>query len=1031
MKMAENANIRGIEFEIKGSSDAATKALDDLASTLKKLKSVVGGGLGLSSVSVELKTLNEASKQAAGSAKLISDNAKASSNSGKKSVKETTQEIRRQSTALRDLNSTLKNVRSVWTDIPKLSKASADGFSVGDINDRLKSFSPGKYIAASVLQPITQALAMVEEQFDKSGVTAGGFFDSIIKHEQLATDNMTPFLQVLEFLKRMLGQGTQIVFDFAKALGKLSLKGIKGLGTIFTKPFTKGFHDIKGFATGIGKVVGSFKRILRYRIIRSVIREVSQAFGEGIKNLYGWSTMVGGKFAASMNQITTALTYFKNSVGAAVAPIINALAPAIDFLIDKVVALINVINQLFARLTGASSWTKAIKKATDYEDAIGGAGGAAKEALKYLAPFDELNVLPSDKGGGGGSSSGADYSGMFEEMESFSDGVSTFADKLKEAFSSGDWEGLGTLLGDKINELAEKIDFAGIGAKIGEYINGLFTTKYWTLKETNFTKIGADIATFLNNMLGGIDFDVIGRTVAQKFTVLGDLIIGFLEETDWSIVGKSIGNYIKGSLDELSEWIDEIDWGETLSAVVTGLIDFIAGLDLTGIIGSLLGAAKKILNGLIEGIVGLLTDEKTWKLVWAWLQDLPLKLAQIGIDIINALVDPIVTGMNEVIGAINDTFDLDIKPIEFQLIPDIPKEELTKHYDEAKREIESLSVDRPVVLGSKVESNSTYQELAAQIEADSKRQPINVALRVNGNDPSELGKTISDSIESGTSGKTFTTNVIGSLSKLKDDLSDIDRNVKATAIVEKTKFELSEQQRNMRTNALIQKTDYSGLKESSRNMRTNAIVQKADYSDLTEAARTFSSIARINKFDALPKLKDVNGNLVVDAKLNVTGQSGTPTINAKINPVQNAVAAATGGAFYGGFWHSIPQYANGTTNAYGSLFVAGEAGPELVGHVGGRTEVLNRSQLAATMYAAVRNAMSGIGISMTIPNYDGSDAGDSGASEDAVYRAFRRALSEVEIDGEADFDSDSLYFRMVQKNRQNTIISGVNALATV
>ena len=53
----------------------------------------------------------------------------------------------------------------------------------------------------------------------------------------------------------------------------------------------------------------------------------------------------------------------------------------------------------------------------------------------------------------------------------------------------------------------------------------------------------------------------------------------------------------------------------------------------------------------------------------------------------------------------------------------------------------------------------------------------------------------------------------------------------------------------------------------------------------------------------------------------------------------------------------INAYAGGTSSAHGSLFLAGEAGPEIVGHIGGRTEVLNKSQLAATMYAAVNAAM--------------------------------------------------------------------------
>ena len=67
--------------------------------------------------------------------------------------------------------------------------------------------------------------------------------------------------------------------------------------------------------------------------------------------------------------------------------------------------------------------------------------------------------------------------------------------------------------------------------------------------------------------------------------------------------------------------------------------------------------------------------------------------------------------------------------------------------------------------------------------------------------------------------------------------------------------------------------------------------------------------------------------------------------------------AAKGGAFYNGSWHNIKQYAVGGIPEHGSMFVAGEKGPEVVGHVGGRTEVLNQSQLASVMYDAVSRAM--------------------------------------------------------------------------
>ena len=63
---------------------------------------------------------------------------------------------------------------------------------------------------------------------------------------------------------------------------------------------------------------------------------------------------------------------------------------------------------------------------------------------------------------------------------------------------------------------------------------------------------------------------------------------------------------------------------------------------------------------------------------------------------------------------------------------------------------------------------------------------------------------------------------------------------------------------------------------------------------------------------------------------------------------------AKGGAFYGGKWHDIAQYATGGVPNHGSLFMAGEAGAEIEGNVGGRTEVLNQSQIASTIAAATQ-----------------------------------------------------------------------------
>lgn len=109
------------------------------------------------------------------------------------------------------------------------------------------------------------------------------------------------------------------------------------------------------------------------------------------------------------------------------------------------------------------------------------------------------------------------------------------------------------------------------------------------------------------------------------------------------------------------------------------------------------------------------------------------------------------------------------------------------------------------------------------------------------------------------------------------------------------------------------------------------------------------------------------GNKSPQKALGLTGLTTTITANfakGKNDTVSVSGSGGTwrlavkelGGVFQNGIWRSIPQYARGTLRA-GSIFAAGEAGPELVGHIGGRTEVLNKSQLAATMHAAVYSGM--------------------------------------------------------------------------
>ena len=131
------------------------------------------------------------------------------------------------------------------------------------------------------------------------------------------------------------------------------------------------------------------------------------------------------------------------------------------------------------------------------------------------------------------------------------------------------------------------------------------------------------------------------------------------------------------------------------------------------------------------------------------------------------------------------------------------------------------------------------------------------------------------------------------------------------------------------------------------------------------------------------------------------GDSVTVSVNLKAGggvAYSNGYSAsfASGGVISSGVARhlsNIPHYASGTTDAHGTLFLAGEAGPEILGHVGGRTEILNQSQLASTMFAAVRSAMTGVMIGGSIENAVSMDNGD--ADYETMYRAMYDAFTDA------------------------------------
>lgn len=614
--------IEGLEFQIQSDSDKAAKGVDALADSFEKLKKSLKGNAGLNGVSKKLEAINSAKDKLTGMEKLESL-AKALNQLNAVKVSPTI------SKRLTEIGTALDSL--TWSDIEKvedLAKAlqSMQGLQVPN----LRGLTSGRRTSSANSAP---ASAPAGASTAGAGTAATAATSGMIQYTQSVTSANTATNSFMNTLRNLGGVFSHTFSALGNSTPLKVLKGaLQGVATV-TKPLvylgkklgstfgSKLAAQVKKTTSGLGKLGYAFKQVLLYQGLSSLIYGFANAMKEGINNLYQYSSLMGGQFKSSMDSLATSFQYLKNSMGAMVSPIINALAPAIDFLIDKFVALLNIVNQFFARLTGASTYTAAKKSAASYGDTISDTAGTAKKAAKEIKDattgIDELNIISQNdnSGSGGGGAGGKDYGSMFEQLP-IENSISEFADKLKAAFEAGDWKELGTLLGEKFNEIVDSIDWSGIGHKIGYGLNGAIQTAYWFLDTADFTNLGAHIAELLNAALSEIDFTYAGRLMVRWFTILPDMIIGGLSELDWGLVGKSISDFIIGAFDEATKWLNSYNWSDLGSLLWQKIKDFITNIDWGGIASSIftfLGTAIRSCVEFLGGFFGSIgKDIKNW-----------------------------------------------------------------------------------------------------------------------------------------------------------------------------------------------------------------------------------------------------------------------------------------------------------------------------------------------------------------------------------------------------------------------------------
>lgn len=363
----------------------------------------------------------------------------------------------------------------------------------------------------------------------------------------------------IDDISSRLGQLQQQLNSTTSSLGNVSYSSTKTSSGFFG--IFKSSHKASG---GISKFVKSIGRIALYRMLRTALKEVAKAFGEGLRNAYAFSKANGGMLAPALDKLSSAAGKMKNQLGAAFGGLITAITPILLQIINLVTQAADAITRLFAVLNGSGYYKHATDQVNEWGDAMGGAG---KKAKGLLASWDELTVIGSESGGGGGGS-GSSGEGMFEWVEAQSE----WADLLKE----GDFFKIGQKINEGLKDISKKMKGwfedlrkLELGKKFGDLLNGIFSDS------SAWREAGSAVGDGLNTIVKTLyDFFTTFDGAQAGFSV-AEWFNGLFDEIDWLTAGKTVAEFLLDVVDFAFNFITNIDWFGLLVGIFEAALGFV------------------------------------------------------------------------------------------------------------------------------------------------------------------------------------------------------------------------------------------------------------------------------------------------------------------------------------------------------------------------------------------------------------------------------------------------------------------------
>ena len=581
-------SIDKLEVQVEATASGASQVVSSLVTQLQNLQSALNS-LDTSKLKQMTKTSNKVGVDTSGMTK-----------------------------AEKEVQSTIDKIRVKFAQLDSLKNAALSGDS-----SSLTSFNRRVISIQSEIDGLSERLRQLGDTRTGINIDTDAFQDFRSQLADVQSDLTNASNQVQTAVSNMtngnadtsgLSSGLSDVADKAKeaasSLWSMTKSGIKSGFSSLKSSLSK----IKDTLTSIGTKASNtastgFSKILKYgfgiRSLYVLFRRLRTAVKDSFTELQN-SGAYYQTTKANIEALKNSLTTLKYQFGAAFEPIFNTVAPALQTLINYLVAVMNTISAFIAKLTGKSTYSKAVVATAEIADNTGSAAGSAAELNKQLQGFDELNNLDLDSGSSGGSSGGSssDSSSVTYVEESVDSALTSFWDSLSDAITNGEWYKAGTIISEALTEALNSIDWdsifegaANFGTGLADFLNGLIT-------DDLFSALGTTIANAIKTALiaalsFGEEFDWQGLG-----TAIASGINAFVEANPLSLLVSAFNTWANGILTTLISAIDGIEW----TTVAQHIADAISNLDVSGIMWNLGTLANELANALYT----LVSNKETW-----------------------------------------------------------------------------------------------------------------------------------------------------------------------------------------------------------------------------------------------------------------------------------------------------------------------------------------------------------------------------------------------------------------------------------